>query len=128
MDGASAPSGPAVAPAEAGASSANGAAAPPAAEDGAAVVDPNVERGLAASVRVFDFCKQRLLTLTEGTEEAPTSGHCAFCGVSVAVGLGANTMRCEGCGDLYHAKCLTNAQAARFKGLGWHCDKCVRPR
>jgi len=71
MDGASAPSGPAVAPAEAGASSVNGAAAPPAAEDGAAVVDPNVERGLAASVRVFDFCKQRLLALAEGTEEAP---------------------------------------------------------
>jgi len=72
MDGASAPSGPAVAPAEAGASSANGATAPPAAEDAAAaVVDPNVERGLAASVRVFDFCKQRLLTLAEGTDEAP---------------------------------------------------------
>jgi hypothetical protein len=68
MDGASAPSGPAVAPA-ADASSANGTQPPPA-EDAAAVVDPNVERGLAASVRVFDFCKQRLLTLAEGTDEA----------------------------------------------------------
>lgn len=68
MDGAAAPSGPAVAP-PADASSANGTPPPPA-EDAAAVVDPNVERGLAASVRVFDFCKQRLLTLTEGTDEA----------------------------------------------------------
>jgi len=68
MDGAEAPSGPAVAP-PADASSANGTQPPPA-EDAAAVVDPNVERGLAASVRVFDFCKQRLLTLAEGTDEA----------------------------------------------------------
>lgn len=67
MDGASAPSGPVVAPA-ADASSANGTQPPPA-EDAAAVVDPNVERGLAASVRVFDFCKQRLVTLAEGTDE-----------------------------------------------------------
>jgi hypothetical protein len=67
MDGASAPSGPVVAPA-ADASSANGTQPPPA-EDAAAVVDPNVERGLAASVRVFDFCKQRLLTLADGTDE-----------------------------------------------------------
>lgn len=58
------------APAEAGASSsANGASPPPVAENGAPVVDPNVERGLAASVRVFDFCKQRLLSLGEGEEE-----------------------------------------------------------
>ena len=73
MNGAEAPPPPpevGAAPAEAGASSsANGASPPPAAENGAAVVDPNVERGLAASVRVFDFCKQRLLSLGEGEEE-----------------------------------------------------------
>ena len=69
MDGASAPSEPAVAPAADASNSANGTQPPPA-EDAAAVVDPNVERGLAASVRVFDFCKQRLLTLAEGADEA----------------------------------------------------------
>lgn len=68
--GGSAPPEAGAAPAEAGASSgsANGAP-PPAAENGAVVVDPNVERGLAASVRVFDFCKQRLVSLSEGEEE-----------------------------------------------------------
>jgi hypothetical protein len=72
MDGAPAPSEAAVAPAAA-ASSANGAqpaqSSPPPAEE--AVVDPNVERGLAASVRVFDFCKQRLLALADGVDETP---------------------------------------------------------
>ena len=77
MDGASAPSeagaaaaSSATAAAADASNSANGAQ-PPAAEDGAAVVDPNVERGLAASVRVFDFCKQRLLALAEGEDETP---------------------------------------------------------
>jgi hypothetical protein len=69
--GGSAPPEAGAAPAEAGTSSgsANGAPPPPAAENGAVVVDPNVERGLAASVRVFDFCKQRLISLSEGEEE-----------------------------------------------------------
>lgn len=44
------------------------------AQDDAVVVDPNVERGLAASVRVFDFCKQRLLAMDgEAVDEAPVT-------------------------------------------------------
>ena len=39
-------------------------------DDGSVVVDPNVERGSSASVRVFEFCKQRLLDLGEGQDEA----------------------------------------------------------
>ena len=71
MNAAGAPS-EAAAPAaeEAGTNGTNGTnGASSSTDDSAVVVDPNVERGLAASVRVFDFCKQKLLTLAEDEQE-----------------------------------------------------------
>ena len=71
MNAAGAPS-EAAAPAaeEAGTNGTNGTnGACSSTDDSAVVVDPNVERGLAASVRVFDFCKQKLLTLAEDEQE-----------------------------------------------------------
>ena len=34
-------------------------------------------------------------------------------------------MRCATCGAVYHMCCLTNTQAARFKGRVWSCDVCL---
>ena len=46
---------------------------------------------------------------------------CNHCGTTAE----RNFVRCSKCSTVYHIKCLTTSQAARFKGKGWSCDDCL---
>jgi hypothetical protein len=48
---------------------------------------------------------------------------CEFCGRHANM---RQSLRCNVCAKVYHTKCLTSAQAARFKGRSWTCDGCMR--
>jgi len=55
----------------------------------------------------------------------PEAAFCTFCGNPAD----KNVVRCSSCyRTVFHIRCLTSAQAARFKGRSWQCDACLMSR
>jgi len=62
---------------------------------------------------------------TEKQPSTPTEvAFCSFCGLEAD----KNVVRCSTCyKHTFHIRCLSSAQAARFKGRRWLCDDCIPP-